>query len=246
MSESTGSTQPRRVLLPDDEDWLAQLMGMEEPLLMQLALNSRAAAEGREDVWEMPADLDGAAVHDAFGRLYQALPAPLRHTAANTGRSVPDSNRPAGTYTLYAPDGRYEYTPLYPADVDPDDVAVLAAALAHFRTALEGTDGTDLADFLQQMADEWSEPGRRREPDDGTRLVDSFAHGLAVLQLPHQPDTEQLLDAVAATAPGSEAVPARIVLTEAQNDAYQRFMTRVSAAVTEGRHDYALHRYATS
>ncbi|TGN72208.1 hypothetical protein E5083_30175 [Streptomyces bauhiniae] len=242
----TGDTESRRVLLPDDEDWLAQLMGMEEPLLMQLALNTRAAAAGDQDVWEMPAGLDGAAVHDAFGRLYQALPAPLRHTAANTGRSVPDRDRPAGTYTLRAPDGRYEYTPLYPADVDPGDIAVLAAALAHFRTALQGTDGTELADFLQQIADEWSEPGRHQEPDDGTRLVDSFARGLAVLQLPRQHDTEQLLDAVAAAAPGSETVPEQIVLTETQNDAYQRFMTRVSAAVTDGRHDYALHRFATS
>ncbi|QIP74654.1 hypothetical protein [Streptomyces sp. VN1] len=125
-----------RVLLPDDEDWLSLFMGMEEPLLMQLALNARAVQEGDEEVWDLPPGLDGVGAHEAWGRLFQALPEPLRHTGRNIGRSEPDRNRPAGCYTLYAPDGRWEHTPLYPADVDPRDVATVAAVLDHSRGIL--------------------------------------------------------------------------------------------------------------
>ncbi|MFC8223842.1 hypothetical protein ACFUTY_37445 [Streptomyces sp. NPDC057362] len=231
----------RRVLLPDDEDWLALFMNMEEPLLLQLALNTRAVRDGEEDVWQLPADLDGAAAHDAWGRLFQALPAPLRHTATNTNRSVPNDARPPGQYILYAPDGRWEHTPLYPADIDPRDVDTVAAVLAHFRRAVEGHDDTQLADFLEQLADDWAEPGRNGDPE---KLVNDFARGLAVLHLDRQPDTKVLLTAVAAAGPGQEP-PERIVLTPAQEDAYQRFATRLSSAVAgTTAHDYTLHRFA--
>ncbi|MFI8944799.1 hypothetical protein [Streptomyces syringium] len=47
-------------------------------------------------------------------------------------------------------------------------------------------------------------------------------------------------------APGDETSE-RIVLTPPQEDAYQTFMRRVSAAVAgNSPHDYALHRYANS
>lgn len=240
MTEPTGAL---RVLLPDDEDWLSLLMGMEEPLLMQLALNTRAAQAGDEEVWEMPQGLDGAAAHEAYGRLYQALPEPLRHTARNIARSEPDRDRPAGRYTLYAPDGRWEHTPLYPADVDPRDIATVAAVLAHFRTAIEGKDCTQLGDFLQQMADDWADPGRE---GNARQMVDDFDRGLSVLQLPHEADADVLLEAVTVAGPDGEA-PERIVLGPPQEDAYQTFMRRVSAAVTgNSPHDYALHRFANS
>ncbi|MEU9480805.1 hypothetical protein [Streptomyces sp. NPDC048191] len=238
----TETPNRRRVLLPDDEDWLALFMNMEEPLLQQLALNSRAVCAGEEDVWELPADLDGAAAHDAWGRLFQALPEPLRHTATNTGRYRPSDAQPAGKYTLYAPDGRWEHTALYPADIDPRDVDTVASVLAHFRRAVEGQDDTELADFLEQMAGDWAEPGRDGDPK---QLVDFFARGLAVLHLDDQPDTKVLLAAVAAA--GGEEAPERIVLTPAQEDAYQRFATRLSSAVAgTSAHDYALHRFANN
>lgn len=239
----TENPAQRRVLLPDDEDWLALFMNMEEPLLQQLALNTRAVRAGEEDVWQLPADLDGTAAHDAWGRLFQALPAPLRHTATNTGRYVPSAARPPGQYTLYAPDGRWEHTPLYPADVDPRDVATVAAVLDHFRKALDGTDHTQLGDFLQQMADDWADPGR--EGND-RQMVQDFTRGLSVWHLPHQPDVDVLLEAVAAADRGDQA-PERIVLTSPQEDAYQSFMRRVSAAVAgNSPHDYALHQFANS
>ncbi|MFD3890711.1 hypothetical protein [Streptomyces microflavus] len=232
-----------RVLLPDDEDWLSLFMGMEEPLLMQLALNARAVQKGDDEVWELPTDLDGIGAYEAWGRLFGALPEPLRHTGTNIGRSVPDQEQPAGRYTLYAPDGRWEHTPLYPADVDLRDVAAVAAVLAHFRTALDGTDGTQLGDFLQQMADDWADPGR--EGND-RQMVEDFLRGLSLWHLPHQPDVDVLLEAVTAAGPGAET-PERIVLTLPQEDAYQAFMRRVSAAVAgNSPHDYALHRYANS
>ncbi|MGA5643268.1 hypothetical protein ACPCTN_31580 [Streptomyces cinereoruber] len=239
----TDTPAKTRALLPDDEDWLSLFMGMEEPLLMQLALNARAVQEGDEDVWDLPSDLDGVGAHEAWGRLFQALPEPLRHTGTNIGRSAPDRNRPAGCYTLYAPDGRWEHTPLYPADVDPADVATVAAVLDHFRTALDGTDHTQLADFLQQMADDWADPGR--EGND-RQMVEDFTRGLSVWQLPHQPDVDVLLEAVAAAGPSDQA-PERIVLTPPQEDAYQTFMRRVSAAVAgNSPHDYALHQFANN
>ncbi|WP_432140085.1 hypothetical protein [Streptomyces sp. bgisy154] len=231
-----------RVLLPDDEDWLSLFMGMEEPLLMQLALNARADQEGDEEVWELPPDLDGVGAHEAWGRLFQALPEPLRHTGTNIGRSEPNRDRPAGSYALYAPDG-WEHTALYPADVDPRDVAAVAAVLAHFRKALDGTDRTQLGDFLQQMADDWADPGR--EGND-RQMVEDFLRGLSVWQLPHQPDVDVLLEAVTVAGPGGET-PERIVLTPPQEDAYQSFIRRVSAAVAgNSPFDYALHRFANS
>lgn len=239
----TDAPEQVRVLLPDDEDWLSLFMGMEEPLLMQLALNTRAAQAGDEEVWEMPPGLDGAAAHEAYGRLFQALPAPLRHAARNIERSAPDPDRPAGRYALYAPDGRWEHTALYPADIDPRDVATVAAVLAHFRTAIEGKGHTQLGDFIQQMADDWADPGR--EGND-RRMVDDFARGLAVLELPHQPDVDVLLEAVTVAGHGDGAAD-RIVLAPPQEGAYQSFMRRVSAAVAgNSPHDYALHRYANS
>ncbi|RPK32660.1 hypothetical protein EES39_38325 [Streptomyces sp. ADI92-24] len=239
----TDATETLRVLLPDDEDWLSLFMGMEEPLLMQLALNTRAVQEGDEEVWELPPGLDGVGVQEAWGRLFQALPEPLRHTGTNIARSQPNRDRPAGRYALYAPDGRWEHTALYPTDIDPRDVATVAAVLDHFRTAIEGKDHTQLADFLQQMADDWADPGR--EGND-RQMVDDFARGLSVLRLPHQPDVDVLLEAVAGAGPGDGA-PGRIVLAPAQEDAYQTFMRRVSAAVAgNSPHDYALHRYANN
>ncbi|MYS36346.1 hypothetical protein K388_07128 [Streptomyces sp. KhCrAH-43] len=237
----TDAPERTLVLLPDDEDWLSLFMGMEEPLLTQLALNSRAVQAGDEEVWELPQDLDGVGAHEAWGRLFQALPEPLRHTGRNIGRYEPNQERPTGRYTLYAPDSRWEHTPLYPADVDPRDVAAVAAVLAHFRTALDGTDHTELADFLQQMADDWADPGRE---GNAKRMVEDFTRGLSVWQLPHQPDTAVLLAAVA--GPGGET-PERIVLTPPQEDAYQTFTRRVSAAVAgNSPHDYVLHHYANS
>lgn len=237
----TDAPEEHRVLLPDDEDWLSLFMGMEEPLLMQLALNTRATIMGRTDVWEMPADMDGIAAHDAWGRLFRAMPEPLRHTGTNTGRSVPSGDRPAGQYTLHAPDGRWEHTPLYAADVDPRDIATVAAVLDHFRTALDGSDHTQLGDFLQQMADDWADPGRE---GNHRKMVEDFTRGLSVWQLPHQPDVDVLLEVVNMTDVGDET-PERIVLTLPQEDAYQSFMHRVSSAVAgSSPHDYALHRYA--
>lgn len=239
----TDAPETNRVLLPDDEDWLALFIGMEEPLLMPLALNARAIQAGDEEVWELPPDLNGIGAHQAWGRLYGALPEPLRHTGTNIGRSVPNRERPAGCYALYAPDGRWEHTPLYPADVDPHDIAPVAAVLTHFRTALDGTDRTQLGDFLQQMADDWADPGR--EGND-RQMVEDFTRGLSVWQLPHQPDADVLLEAVAVAGPGDET-PERIILTLPQEDAYQTFMRRVSAAVAgKSPHHYALHRFASS
>ncbi|GHH54520.1 hypothetical protein [Streptomyces candidus] len=230
-----------RLLLPDDEDWLGLLMGMEEPLLLQLSLNTRDARAGDEDVWEVPADLDTVAAHDAWGRIIQALPEPLREGARNSGRYVPAETRPAGQYTLYAPDGRYEHTPLYPVNIDQNDVAALVALLGHLRRALEGKGGSQLGEFLESLAGDWAEPGR--EPD-AKRLVGDFARALAVLQLERQPDVELLLNALAAVGPDERATDP-IVLSPPQEDAYQRYMTRVSSAVAGGdRHEYALHRFA--
>lgn len=239
----TDAPEKTRVLLPDDEDWLSLFMGMEEPLLLQLALNARAVQQGDEDVWELPPNLDGAGAYEAWGRLFQALPEPLRHTGTNIGRYEPDRERPAGRYALYAPDGRWEHTSLYPAAADPGDVATVAAVLDHFRTALDGTDHTQLADFLQQVADDWADPGRE---GNARQMVQDFTRGLSVWQLPHQPDADVLLEAVTAAGPDDET-PERIVLTPPQEDAYQTFMRRVSAAVTgNSPHDYALHRFANS
>jgi hypothetical protein len=213
-------------LLPADESFLADFLDLEEPLLMWLDQTTRDARAGADDVYQLPAGLDGEAAHNAWGRIFEALPEALRDElhALRSGREVNNGNKVVGA------DG-YEYTPLYAVPLDQADVDVLAALLDHFRKALTPEKGyADLRSLLDD-AGEWygSEHGAGRRPETAEQVVNRLARALAVLQL-QDDDTEALLQAV--TAAGADR---RILLTTAQEEAASRYFDRVITAVTEGK-----------
>ncbi|MGW1101310.1 hypothetical protein ACWD64_37865 [Streptomyces antibioticus] len=224
-------TAPR--LLPAEENFLADFFDLEEPLLIWLDQTTQDTRAGADDVYTLPADLDGEAVRAAWARIFEALPKALldeRH-ALLTGEELTTGNKVIG------PDG-YEHSPLYAAPVDQADVEVLVALLDHFRKALALEPGyTDLRSILTE-AGEWygNETADRarysvgeRVPETAEQVVDRLARALAVLQL-QDDDTRTLLAAVTAAGPDR-----RIVLTGDQEQAAHRYFDRVITAVTEGK-----------
>jgi len=209
------------VLLLHDEDWWGAFSSVEEPLLMALDQNTRAIRAGSEDVRET--DVDGDAAHQAWGRIWDAMPTELRHSRPDDTASV-----------FYGADG-YEYAALDLVVLDPADIAALAALVEVLRAAV-GT-ATDLADLLREVAD-LSDCGlfKRGERRDPARVVDQLAAAVAPLQLPPDADTELLL----ATRPGPDG---RTVLTGAQEAAHRRFIRRFLAAGTPGGRVDALRAF---
>ncbi len=224
-------TAPR--LLPAEENFLADFFDLEEPLLIWLEQTTQDTRAGADDVYALPAGLDGEAVRAAWARIFDALPKALlaeRH-ALLTGEEVTTGNKVIG------PDG-YEHSPLYAAPVDQADVEVLVALLDQCRKALALEPGyTDLRSLLTE-AGEWygNETADRarfsvgeRVPETAEQVVNRLARALAVLQL-QDDDTRTLLAAVTAAGPDR-----RIVLTEDQEQAARRYFDRVITAVTEGK-----------
>src|SRR5262245_14521001 len=118
-------------LLPAHELFLIDFFDLEEPLLIWLDQVTRDARDGADDIYKLPADLDGMAARTAWTGIFGALPKALRAEwhAGYTGEGVTTGN------TVFGADG-YEYTPLYAVPVDPADVEILVALLDHFRKAL--------------------------------------------------------------------------------------------------------------
>ncbi|MFD8025453.1 hypothetical protein ACFV6G_34205 [Streptomyces lavendulae] len=224
-------TAPR--LLPAEENFLADFFGLEEPLLIWLEQTTQDTRAGADDVYALPADLDGEAVRAAWARIFEALPKALldERRALLTGEELTTGNKVIG------PDG-YEHNPLYAAPVDQADVEVLVALLDHFRKALAREPGyTDLRSILTEAgewyADETADRARysvgERVPETAEQVVNRLARALTVLQL-QDDDTRTLLAAVTAAGPDR-----RIVLTEDQEQAARRYFDRVITAVTEGK-----------
>src|SRR5262245_17034023 len=106
MVDTTAAATPR--LLPADENFLGDLVSLEEPLLIWLGQTTRDTRADEEDVWQLPPTLDGEKAHAAWGDILTALPEGLRRGwyALRAGEEPKGGNR------LYGPDG-YEHTPLY-------------------------------------------------------------------------------------------------------------------------------------
>lgn len=212
-------------LLPADENFLADLLDLEEPLLMWLSQTTRDARAGADDVYKLPAGLDGEAAHDAWGRVFEALPEGLRDErhALAASRDATNGNK------VFGVDG-YEYTPLYAASVDPTDVEVLVALLDHFRKALAYEPGhADLHSLLDEAGEWYGNESPGRVPESAEKVVNRLARAVAVLQL-QDDDTAVLLAAVTAAGPDG-----RIVLTETQEQAARRYFDRLITTVTEGK-----------
>ncbi|MFJ8351264.1 hypothetical protein ACIQ9J_33860 [Streptomyces sp. NPDC094153] len=213
-------TAPR--LLPAHESFLADFFDLEEPLLIWLDQTTRDARAGADDVYTLPPGLDGEAAHEAWGRIFEALPEGLRDERRTllTGEEHATGNMVLGT------DG-YEYTPLYAAPVDQADVEVLVALLDHCRKALARETGyADLRSLLDQAGEQY---GTDRTPETAEQVVARLARAVAVLQL-QDDDTVALLAAVTAAGPDR-----RVELTGDQEQAAARYFDRLITAVTEGK-----------
>ena len=212
-------------LLPAHESFLADFFDLEEPLLIWLDQTTRDARAGADDVYELPAGLDGTAARDAWARIFEALPEGLR----NERRSQLTGEEPIGGNTVRGTDG-YEYTPLYAAPVDQADVEVLVALLDHCRKALAREQGyADLHSILDQAGEQYGNEGADRTPETAEQVVARLARAVAVLQL-QDDDTAALLAAVTAAGPDR-----RIELTGDQEQAAARYFDRLITAVTEGK-----------
>jgi hypothetical protein len=186
-----------RHLIVDDEDWLAMLSRVEEPLLMSLA-----AYSGEGD-WSLPAVVAGDEAREARWRIYQ---------------SVRDGLAAARQHRMLAADGRRELAPLAVVELAASDVQLLTAVARECSRALAGLGGDDLRELLQEIASTWSAPASpyaaRPTAED---LVGDVVRVLAVLGLPPDPDVTMLAEVV---GEGDR------VLTGEQEHAYTRYARR--------------------
>ncbi|MEU8134951.1 hypothetical protein [Streptodolium elevatio] len=204
------------VLLPEDEDLAALLRLVDEPLLSGLRLVDPDDAE-EFGQWKVPDTFALEQAYDAFGRIWAALPEPVRRPAD------------ASSDWLAAPDGARALVPVHAVHIDPDDLAVLWHALEELRSALAGRRDDQLLDLLGQVADT-GEEARTLGP---VGLVDALARLLAILA--HTPDPG-LANALRRRAAGDT-----LVLGQAQYAAYRRLAetwTLLLRSGTEGMFKY--------
>lgn len=217
------TTKPR--LLPAEEHFLRDLFSLEEPLLIWLWETTRDARAGADDVYELPAGLDGEQARDAWSRIFTVLPAGLR----NEWRALRTGQEPEGGNRIYGANG-HEHTPLYAVPVDQGDIDVLVELLDHCRKALARESGySDLHSILDEAGEWYGNAERADRPETAEQVVGRLARAVAVLQLDHDGDLEMLLEAV--SNPGPDG---RITLTLSQAATADRYFERVIAVVTDG------------
>ena len=185
-------------LIVDDEDWLAVLARVEEPLLMSLAGNS---AEGD---WRLPAVVAGDQAREAWWRIYQV---------------VRDGLAAAREHRLLAADGRRELAPLALVELAASDLQLLTAVARECTRALAGLGGDDLQELLAEIASTWSPYPSNPYADRPTAedLVGDLVRVLTVLGLAPDADVAALTQVVGA---GDR------VLSREQEDAYARYARR--------------------
>ncbi|MGW7312505.1 hypothetical protein [Streptomyces sp. NPDC054865] len=200
-------------LLSAQHSFLTDLHRLEEPLLTWLEHTARHDRTAPDDLWRLPAGLDGEAPLTALINIHRALRQEMY--ALDDGRTVDGDNRVVGV-------GGSVLTALYAVPVDPADIDVLAELLDHFHRVLAQQDGYASLRCLLEEAGDWygCEYGTAREtPAD---VVDRLARTVAVLRLDDE-DTRMLVQAVTAAGPG-----ARITLTTPQEAAAIRHLDLVA------------------
>ncbi|MFG2236151.1 hypothetical protein ACGFNX_40215 [Streptomyces sp. NPDC048723] len=228
-------TTTKQRLLPAEEHFLRDLFSLEEPLLIWLWETARDARAGADDVYELPAGLDGEQARDAWGRIFTALPAGLR----NEWHALRTGQEPEGGNRIYGADG-HEHSPLYAVSVDQGDIDVLVELLNHCRKALARESGySDLHSILDEAGEWYGNAEGAEKPETAEQVVGRLARAVAVLQLDHD-GMEPLLEAV--SSPGPDG---RITLTPSQAATADRYFERVIAVVTDGMSplDRALVRF---
>jgi hypothetical protein len=185
-------------LIIDDEDWLAMLGRVEEPLLMSLA------ASTAEDGWRLPALVTGDQAREAWWRVYQL---------------VRDGLAAARQHRLLAADRRRELAPLALVELAASDLQLLAAVARECCRALSGLGGDDLQELLGEIASTWrpypSNPYAAQSTAED--LVGDLVRVQASLGLAPDADVTALIEVI--------GVGDR-VLTEKQEQAYARYARR--------------------
>jgi len=200
----------RVVVLPDlDQEFTAALADVEE-LLMTLR-------------WQETGDPDDLVAHPAALGRGVALQA-LRRVADTVRPTQTDPDTTTGP-RLLGPDGRYEHVPLRFVRLGSADIDALSAAAAALGEPVRTEAVTDA---LRLHAGHRAQD--RKFPDPYVALVALVARVAGVLDLESTRDTELLrarLDQPVAAA-------GDVVLTAAEETAYQRVITRFNRMWTLG------------
>jgi hypothetical protein len=97
------------------------------------------------------------------------LPAALHQPGADALGTLRVAIRNAPVVQLFAPDGRYEHEPLAVVTVDGETITAFQAAVAELSAALQPGARSDVADFLDDWADE-----RNATPEAVVALASRF------------------------------------------------------------------------
>ena len=116
----------------------------------------------------------------------------------------------SGAPQLYAPDGKFEYVPLFFFQLLEEDLAAVGRAVAQLGRALLPGGDIEMLEALR---------GQARDGQTCEDLVVSFAQAHGVLDLEPDEDSRSLVEALAAER-------GRVVLSPAQDEAYRRYAAR--------------------
>jgi hypothetical protein len=142
------------------------------------------------------------------------LPATLHQPAATAIGALRLAILHAAAVSLYAPDGRYEHEPLAVVTVDEEHLTTFGAAVAELTAVLQPGKLPDVAEFLDDWADE------RGTTAEAVVALASRFHQLC--QLAWGPDHDLLAERVE----HARSSVARTVLTDDQEAAYRRLRDR--------------------
>jgi len=209
--EERSSAGERLVVLPDLDRDLTAALGEVEELLLTLG-------------WQETGDPDDLVTHPPALGGGVALQA-LRRVADTVRPTQTDPDTSTGP-RLLGPDGRYEHVPLRFVRVRAADIEALCAAAAALGNPARSEAVTDA---LQMHAAHRAQD--RRFPDPVAALVALVARVAGVLDLEWTTDAE-LLRARLEPAAGDTA--GDVVLTPAEETAYQRLVTRFTGMWTLG------------
>lgn len=221
----------RVVLVPDLGDELVTVLARVEELL--LVVDDAAGAADDLEPLVLPAPLAGRVALDALARVAAAV----GPTQTRTDRPPPPEGR------LLGPDGRCERPPLRLVTLDPADLHVLAAAAAVLGVELATRPSSELCEAMNVGADAASEITPSAVPPDetpdvvpaiassgsttsATMLVEALARAHGLLDLAVTDDTRALAARVADLDHGD------VVLSPAEDDAYERLASRFTAMWT--------------
>lgn len=206
---TTADPTTTTVLIPAD-DWFRNLLRISCDLLWTLTM---CRAEPDSDPWQLPAPFDADRADSAADRIAEALSA----RAISAGPEI------------YAPDGRYQHTPIRAVTLDRSDLATLTEAWRVCARAISpdaDPSALDLSELLDglTLSDAVSV--------SGAQAVDQLGRLVRLLTTKDE-DTRVLLDLVTGQSDD-------VTLTDEQEAAYRRAADRWTETISSGDH---LHRY---